>query len=89
VVLTVPSFWGVARAVSRSDLIALLVADFAAAMAEPMGLTLYRPPIPIEPTPICLVWHRKSDAASGHAWVRDLVMRVLSPLSDGAPPPFG
>lgn len=80
VVLTVPSFYGVARAVSRSDLVALLVHEFAAAMAGPMSLVLYEPPIPVEPTPILLIWHRKSDASPAHRWLRELVIRVLAPL---------
>jgi DNA-binding transcriptional LysR family regulator len=80
VALTVPSFYGMARAVSRSDLIALLVRDFAAALSGPMGLTLYEPPIPVEPTPVLLIWHRKSDASPAHRWLRDLVAHLLAPL---------
>lgn len=82
VVMTVPSFYGVSRVVSRSDLIALQPRHFARAMAEPLGLDLYRTPVPVALTPLLLTWHRKSDSAPAHRWIRDLVATILAPLDD-------
>lgn len=82
VVLSVASFYGVARAVAGSDLIALLPHQFAAAMCGPMGLDLYRPPMEVPPTPVSLVWHVRSDAAPSHRWMRGLILDACAPLLD-------
>jgi DNA-binding transcriptional LysR family regulator len=81
VVMTVSSFCGVS-AVAKSDLIALKPTLFAAALAEKLGLGLYRPPMPVDPTPIMLIWHRKSNTSPAHRWIHDLVSTILAPLDE-------
>jgi DNA-binding transcriptional LysR family regulator len=80
VVLSVASFYGVARAVSGSDLIALLPHHFAEAMRGPMGLELYLPPMEVPLTPVSLIWHVRSDAAPSHRWMRQLILDLGAEL---------
>jgi hypothetical protein len=43
----------------------------------------------VDPTPIMLIWHRKSNTSPAHRWIRDLVSTILAPLDESgrsAPP---
>lgn len=82
VVLTAPFFYGVARAVAGSDLVALLPHHFAEATRVPMRLEIYAPPMEVPPTPIHLIWHGRSDNSPAHRWLRELIVALLAPLSD-------
>lgn len=83
VVMTVPVFSGVARAVSESDLIALVPRQLAEKMAEGLKLDILVPPMPIEPALIIGAWHRKSSKNPFHTWVRNEVFDLLRPLNEG------
>jgi len=87
VVMTLPVFWGVARAVGTSDRIALLPTQLAHELAPRLGLSVYRPPMPIEPAAICMVWHRRSETSPGHRWLRNLIAGLLAPLDEAPPLP--
>ena len=83
VAMTLPVFSGVCRAVSQSDLIALIPHQLAVRVAERTGLTIYEPPMPVDPAQIIMVWHKRSTASPGHQWLRDRIADILEPLDDG------
>src|SRR5690606_29554037 len=80
VVLAVPHFQGVALAVAGSGLIAALPAQFARAMAEPLGLATYQPPFPSPAPEIRMYWHRRHDRNPAHRWLREQVQAVVADL---------
>ena len=82
VVMTMPVFSGVYRAVSESDLIALLPTPLARRVAPKAGLRIYRPPIVIEPATIAMIWHKRSTATPEHRWLRELIAGILAPLDE-------
>ena len=82
VVMTLPVFSGVYRAVGGSDLIALLPTQLATHVAKRAGLDVYKPPMPIDPALITMVWHRRSSATPAHRWLRDLIAEILAPLNE-------
>lgn len=83
VVMTMPVFSGITRAVSESDLIALIPTQLALRLAPIQGLSIYRPPMPVDPVLISMIWHRRSSATPEHRWLRELIAEILAPLSEG------
>jgi DNA-binding transcriptional LysR family regulator len=82
VVMTMPVFGGICNAVSGSDLVALLPEQLARKMAPRLKLTIYTPPMTIDPALICMVWHKRNTGNRAHRWLRDMVSEVLVPLND-------
>ena len=80
VAMTVPVFSGVCRAVSESDLIALVPAQLASKVAEAFELNVFEPPMEIEPALIIGIWHKRFDNASMAAWVRGQVFGLMKEL---------
>ena len=84
IAMTLPVFSGVYRAVSQSDLIALIPHQLALQVAPGAGLSIYTAPMPIDLAQIAMVWHRRSTSAPGHCWLRDRIAEILSPLDDAS-----
>jgi DNA-binding transcriptional LysR family regulator len=84
VVMTMPVFSGVYRAVSGSDLIALLPSALAYHVAPAAGLEVFRPPMPVPTAQLAMVWHRRFSASLPHIWLREQIADLLAPL-DSAP----
>lgn len=82
VVMTMPVFSGVYRAVAGSDLIALLPTRLADQVAESVGIDVYRPPMPVETAQIIMIWHRRYSASSSHKWIRNQIAEILTPLDE-------
>ena len=79
-IMSLPTFAGVCRTVSRSDAVAMVPLQFAQAVAGYLGLDLFPPPLPM-PTPLIVAaWHRRASANPAHRWMRGLVANVLEPL---------
>ena len=83
VVMTLPVFSGVYRAVSESDLIALIPHQLALRVAPKAGLSVYEAPMAIDPAQIIMVWHKRSTSSPGHVWLRDRIADILYLLDDG------
>jgi hypothetical protein len=79
IAMTLPVFSGVYRAVSQSDLIALIPHQLALQVAPKAGLSVYCAPMPIDPVQIAMVWHRRSTSAPGHCWLRDRIAESCHP----------
>lgn len=84
--MTVPVFSGVCRAVSESDLIALVPAQLAQKLSTSFGLSVFQPPMAIEPALIIGVWHKRADRTPMAAWMRQQVFGLLKPLDVGPEP---
>lgn len=84
VVMTMPVFSGVYRAVAGSDLIALLPSAFAKRIAPAANLEVYRLPMRIEITNIIMVWHRRHSASPAHIWLREEVAGLLGAFDETA-----
>lgn len=82
VVLSMPVFSGVYRAVAGSDLIALMPSALAEHVAPTAGLEVYRAPMPMPVVQLVMVWSRRNSASPSHVWMRDQIARLLEPLDD-------
>ncbi len=80
VVMTLPVFSGVSRAVAGSDLIALLPTQLAHHLAPSVGLEVFRPPMAIEAATIDMIWHRRFASSPAHVWLREQIAQLLSRL---------
>lgn len=80
VAMTVPVFSGVCRAVSESDLIALVPAQLAAKVAVSFNICVFDPPMPIDPPLIVGIWHKRSDKTPLAAWVRARIFELMRAL---------
>ncbi len=80
VAMTVPVFSGVCRAVSESDLIALVPAQLAKKVAKTFELNVFEPPMHIEPALIIGIWHKRFDNAPMAAWMRSQVFELMKGL---------
>ncbi|MBO9452237.1 LysR family transcriptional regulator [Tropicibacter sp. R16_0] len=80
VVMTLPVFSGVYRAVASSDLIALLPSALAYRVAKSANLNVFQPPIPVEPARLDLIWHRRFSDSPPHLWLKDRITDLLRPL---------
>jgi DNA-binding transcriptional LysR family regulator len=76
IALTVPSFHAAALAVARSDLV-LTVSERVARTAPRRGpLRMFRPPVPLDPFVVTMLWHARLDADPLHGWLRERVAAV-------------
>ncbi|MBX9462583.1 MAG: LysR family transcriptional regulator [Aquamicrobium sp.] len=82
VVMTMPVFSGVYRAVAESDLIALLPSQLAKRVAHRDGLSIYCPPMTVDRALITMIWHKRSSANPAHRWLRELIAEILLPLDE-------
>ena len=80
VAMTMPVFSGVYRAVAGSDLIALLPSALAHRIAKSADLNVFKPPIPVEPVRLILIWHRRFSESPPHLWLRNRIIELLHPL---------
>jgi len=80
VAMTLPVFSGVCRAVSESDLIALVPEQLAQKVATGFRLKVFDPPFPIPPALIVAIWHKRSHENPMAKWMRQQVFDQLKPL---------
>lgn len=80
VALGLPHFYAVALAVRAGELIAALPAQFARAVAGPLGLSIYETPIPSPVPEIRMYWHSRHDNNPAHRWMRSLVREFCAEL---------
>lgn len=80
VVMTMPVFSGVYRAVAGSELIALLPSALAESVAQDAGLVVYRAPMPVPTVQLSMIWHRRYSATASHIWLREQIAQLLEPL---------
>jgi len=80
--VAVPHFTTALKVVAVSDLVLTLPARFAA-HAQQAGLVSRRPPLPLAPLELAMLWHERTSHDPAHRWFRDLVTAaVADPDSD-------
>ena len=82
VVMTMPVFSGVYRAVAGSDLIALLPTALAHHVAQSAGLRVYKAPMAVPTAQLTMIWHRRFSASASHVWLRDQIAGLLASLDE-------
>lgn len=86
VVMTMPVFSGICRVVGESELIALMPRQLAERLAPSQNLSLYSPPMSVDPALLVGVWHKRSTESAAHRWMRGLIVDILTPLNEGERP---
>ncbi|MFC3078435.1 LysR family transcriptional regulator [Phenylobacterium terrae] len=84
VVLALPHFFAVARAVAAGHVIAALPRQFADAFAGQLGLAVYALPVPSPAPEIRMYWHSRHQKNPAHVWLRDRVVEVIAELEPAA-----
>ncbi len=82
VVMTMPVFSGVYRAVAGSDLIALMPTALAHHIAPAAGIEVFQAPVPVDPQQINMIWHRRNSSSPAHTWLRNQIADILLPLDE-------
>jgi DNA-binding transcriptional LysR family regulator len=77
VLLTMPHFHALALAIAQGHVVGALPVQFARIIAPSQGLALYELPVGGEELAMGMYWHRRYDADSAHAWLREQVCAVL------------
>ena len=80
VVMTMPVFFGVARAVAESDHVALMPEQMAGKLKDSLGLDLYLPPMKIPKPVLGMIWHKRATNAPAHRWLRQQISELMEPL---------
>ena len=83
VVMTLPVLYGVCKVITSSDCIAVIPRQIGELYSQQLPLICLRPPIPIEPSRLVMLWHRRSTHDMAHAWFRSVVADILTPLNKG------
>lgn len=78
VLLRLSSFNAAVIVASRTDGIATVPANVANLFAEPLGLTTFRPPIPLPPVEIAQYWHERYHRDPGHRWLRSVSFKLFA-----------
>ena len=86
VALSVPTFYGVGRAVAQSHLIGVLPSRFATSLASRLGITCYRLPHDLPLARQFLYWHRRNSASAEQRWMREQVLSTLEPFDEARHP---
>lgn len=72
----VPYFLAALQLTARTDYVLTVSERVALRMAEPLGLRILAPPIPLRPYALGLVWHPRHDADAAHRFLRDVLIRA-------------
>lgn len=76
VVVRTPSFLAAPVLVARSDYVITAPRVVLAAVAEPLGLHTFPPPLPLPGFRIQQGWHRRAHGDPAHAWLRGVVAQA-------------
>jgi DNA-binding transcriptional LysR family regulator len=76
----VPFFQVALGMVARSDAILTVSERIALQLGPALGLKVLKPPLPLEPYTLSLVWHPRFDADPAHAWLRETLLEATRDL---------
>jgi DNA-binding transcriptional LysR family regulator len=78
VAVTVPHFLVAPHIVAGSDLVLTVASRIASTLAKPLGLAVLRPPpeLRLEGFRMSMLWHERTHADPGQAWLRELFAEV-------------
>ena len=78
-VLTLPQMYAAPPLIACSDMIATLMEGVVRGSACAHELCMLKPPVPLNPVPHVMAWHRRNDGHPAQRWLRDRVAALLSP----------
>lgn len=81
-----PSFYAAANTVSGSDMIMTSPNVIGRIIESQLDLVAFEIPLELPPIEISVAWHARRQSDFAHAWVRDLVYRILRKTM-GSPAP--
>lgn len=77
IVLSVPSFLGIARIVAQTELIATVPRLFGEAMRASEHIRILPPPCPLPHYEVKQHWHERFNADAGNAWLRQTLAGLI------------
>ena len=77
--LTLPQMYAAPLLIARSDMIATLLSRVVAGSGQSGALSLFEPPVDLDPVTFLMAWHRRNDVHPAQRWFRD----AIATLSDG------
>ena len=77
IVLTVPSFLGVARLVARTELLVIVPRRLGEALAQQESVRVLEPPVSLPAFAVKQHWHERFHADAGNAWLRRTLAELL------------
>ena len=80
VVLTTPRFLAVPSLVARAPVVVTMHARLARFFAAELGLSLSLPPVELPDMAVSLLWHASYDHDPAHAWLRQMIVRLVAEL---------
>jgi DNA-binding transcriptional LysR family regulator len=80
VVLTTPRFLAVPSLVARAPVVVTMHARLARFFAAELGLSLSLPPVELQDMAVSLLWHASYDHDPAHAWLRQMMVRLVAEL---------
>jgi DNA-binding transcriptional LysR family regulator len=76
IAFSTPSFLAAQQVVATTDLVLVTPARIAAAVAGPLGLVTFEPPVEISGFQIAMFWHDRHDADPSHEFLRKQIAIV-------------
>jgi DNA-binding transcriptional LysR family regulator len=80
VALKVPTFLGVARLVSQTELLVIVPRRLGEALARQERVRLLEPPVPLPPYAVKQHWHERFHTDAANTWLRKTVADMMRPL---------
>jgi DNA-binding transcriptional LysR family regulator len=77
ILLQVPSFIAGAIVASQTDGVATLPANLAALVAAPLGMSVFRTPVPLPRIEIAQYWHERYHRDPSHRWLRSITLELF------------
>ena len=78
VLLRLPSFIAAAIVASRTDAVATVPENLSKVLADSLGLSVFRPPIPLPRYEIAQFWHERFQRDPGHKWFRTVTFDLFA-----------
>lgn len=80
IAFTTPSFLAAPQVVAMTDLVMILPARIAAALAGQLRLAMFEPPVEIPGFRMAMFWHDRHDSDPAHAFIRREIAQVAAAL---------
>jgi DNA-binding transcriptional LysR family regulator len=85
VVRAVPFFLSALRIAASTDYLLTISERIALILAPSLGLSIFEPPLPLEPYSLQLAWHPRFDGDAGHRWLREALLCAAQRAAGDAP----
>jgi len=76
IAVAVPHFLAAVHLVARSELVLTVARGIARHFADVLPLRILKPPLPLPPSRVVMVWHARHDDDPAHVWLRSRIAAV-------------